>query len=213
VETYQPDDQVERLKAWWKQYGNALIAGVIIGIVLLFGGKYWQQHKATQAEVASRLYQALLGQLSPATLAEAKKIVDQLKHDHAGTPYAGKAALMVARLQFDAGQTDVAMIELRWAEKHATEAATGHAARLKLARLLADQGKIDEAMALAGEKKAAGFESEYAELRGDLLMTQKKPDEARTAYAEAVQAAGQGPYARVLQMKLDNLGAPAERKP
>jgi hypothetical protein len=50
LEDYNPVDQLANLKAWWKQYGNALIVGIVIGLVLLAGGNYWKQYKIKRAE-------------------------------------------------------------------------------------------------------------------------------------------------------------------
>ena len=57
MEAYNPDDQLASLKNWWKQYGKALIAGVVIGLLLLAGGNYWKQYKIKRAETAS-LYES-----------------------------------------------------------------------------------------------------------------------------------------------------------
>ena len=52
-----------------------------------------------------------------------------------------------------------------------------------------------------------GFVSEYHELRGDILVAKNQPAEARPAYALALEKIAPGSsYARVLKMKLDNIG-------
>ena len=52
-----------------------------------------------------------------------------------------------------------------------------------------------------------GFEPEYYEVRGDLLLASDDGSSARDAYREAVRHAGGFGYLRLLTMKLDDLGS------
>ena len=70
-----------------------------------------------------------------------------------------------------------------------------------------DSGNKDAALALLNVKDEGGFESEYEELRGDIYLAKGQRDEARAAYREALKHLTEGsPYARILNMKLDDLG-------
>ena len=53
MSAYTEQEELEKLKAWWKNYGPALLIGVVIGVALLFGNKYWKEHKERQREEAS----------------------------------------------------------------------------------------------------------------------------------------------------------------
>lgn len=209
MDAYNPDDQLANLKTWWKQYGQALIAGVIIGVLLLVGANYWKQHKVKRAETASLLYQGLLTDLQhkpDAAAAAATKLIQ----DYAATPYAGKAALLLARLRFDAKDIPATREHLEWAMKNATETSVQHAARLRLGRLLLDQGDIAAAQELVKVKDMHGFTSEYEELKGDLLLAQGDRSGARRAYQAAIDSLVRGSaYGQVLNMKRDNLGPDA----
>jgi predicted negative regulator of RcsB-dependent stress response len=208
LEIYTPDDQLANLKAWWKQYGPALIAGVVIGGLLLGGGNYWKQYKTKRAEAASQLYEILLADLQqgkPETLtATATKLIQ----DYEATPYAGKAALLLARSRFDARDMAGTRQHLEWAMQNATEISVQHSARLRLGRLLLDQGDTEAALALAHVKETDGFASEYEELKGDGLLAKGDRPAARRAYQAAIAALARGSsYAQALSMKRDNLGA------
>ena len=96
---------------------------------------------------------------------------------------------------------------LRWAADNATDPGTRHSARLRLARLLAVDGELDAALALINIQDTAGFESSYAELRGDLLAAKGDRQGAREAYKVAIEQLDPGSaYLPVLNMKLDDLG-------
>ena len=82
-------------------------------------------------------------------------------------------------------------------------------ARERLARVLLDQGQPDEALArLDGASDISGFESRYAEVRGDIYFSQGREDEARAAYLEALDKleAGIGDRNKLV-MKLESMGA------
>lgn len=208
MDTYTPDDQLASLKAWWKQYGTALIAGVVIGGLLLGGGAYWKQYKNKRAEAASQLYERLLADLQQPKPETLTATATTLMQDYEATPYAGKAALLLARLRFDANDMPGTRQYLEWAIHNATESVVQHSARLRLGRLLLDQGDTEAAQALASIKETDGFSSEYEELKGDVWLAKGDRNAARRAYQAAIAAlVRDSSYAQLLGMKRDNLGA------
>lgn len=210
MDTYNSDDQVARIKAWWKQYGKSLIAGAIIGIVLLAGLNYWKQHRQHRAEEASRLYDGLLAEVQLGKSDAALAVADRLMQDFSATPYAGKAALFAARLRFDSQDLAGARRSLEWAVQNAREPAVYHSARLRLGRLMLDQGEPDAMLKLIAGNDRDGFASEYEELQGDALLAKGDRDGARHAYQKAIETLGRGTsYEKILRMKLDNLGPEA----
>ena len=207
MEAYNPDDQLASLKNWWKQYGKALIAGVIIGLLLLAGGNYWRQYKIKRAETASLLYESLLTDLQQGKSDSVSAAATKLMQDYEATPYAGKSALLMARLRFDAKDVAGMRTHLEWAMKNATEVAVQHSARLRLGRLLLDQGETAAVLALVNIKDTNGFVSEYEELKADALLAQGDRDGARRAYQAAIENTPRASsYLQALTMKRDNLG-------
>ena len=43
------DEKAEELKAWWKENGTSVIAGVALTIGGMFGYQQWQQYKLDQS--------------------------------------------------------------------------------------------------------------------------------------------------------------------
>lgn len=210
MEVYSPDDQVAKLKAWWNQYGASLVVGVVIGVVLLGGLKYWQHYRVQRAEAASPLYQGLLHDIASGRKDAARAAATKLMQDYDGTPYAGKAALLLARLRFDAGDLAGARESLEWAMNKASESAVQHSARLRLGRLLLDQKDIDGALALTAINDRTGFESEYEELKGDALLAKGDRGGAYQAYQAALDKLPRSSgYGRLLAMKRDNVSPEA----
>jgi predicted negative regulator of RcsB-dependent stress response len=207
LDAYNPDDQLATLKTWWKQYGKALIAGVAIGALVLGGLNYWKLYKTRRAETASLLYEALLTDVQQGKADNISTTATKLVREYAATPYAGKAALLLARQQFDAKDPAGARQQLEWAIKNATETAVQHTARLRLGRLLLDQGDKDGALVLTNVKDMQGFVSAYDELRGDVLLAKGDRSGARAAYQAALDHLPPGSsYGPTLAMKRDDLG-------
>jgi predicted negative regulator of RcsB-dependent stress response len=90
-------------------------------------------------------------------------------------------------------------------------------AKVRLASVLLEENKHDEALKLLDQVKDDGFASMAADLRGDILASQGRRDEARAAYQNAVEkASDRSPLKALSQAKLDAAGGstakPAEKK-
>jgi predicted negative regulator of RcsB-dependent stress response len=80
-------------------------------------------------------------------------------------------------------------------------------ARLRLAGLLLDDKKYDEALKLLSVKPVDAYAALYADLRADVLTAQGKTAEARAAYQVALDKSDAGSqYRRLIELKLDALG-------
>lgn len=208
--SYDTNEEVERLQAWWKAYGGAVIMGIVLGGLLLAGITYWRHHKQEQAQAASALYTQLETDLASKNVAAVETAAARLVNDFAATPYAGKAALILAQQKFAANDIAGARAQLQWALDNAKEPALRHVARLRLARVLLAHNEAEAAARLLEVKDRAGFEAEYEDLKGDVFHRQGKADVARAAYAAARAALpANAAYARVLEMKHDAIAPEA----
>ncbi|HEX7044750.1 MAG TPA: tetratricopeptide repeat protein [Burkholderiales bacterium] len=205
---YSDQDELEKLKEWWKNYGGALVLGVVLGLALLFGNKYWQEYREKQRMEASELYAEMLEQAQGAKRDAARASGSRLLAEYARTPYAGMAALLLARLSVEANDMAAARGHLEWAIANADDPAVVHTARLRLGQLHVASGEYEAALALANAaKEAPGFEAEYLELKGDAYAGMRRIAEARAAYREALEKlAPQSAGRQLLEMKLDDLG-------
>ena len=214
VETYNAHDQGEAVKKWLQDNGSAIVMGLVIAFGGLFGFKQWQNWQETNRQQASYEFEVMNQQLAQNQLDAAMDNFQILKDDHGKSPYASMAALQMARARLEANQADLAIGLYEYVVENGYPKAMKVVARERLARVLLDQGQPAEAMtALQGADDITGFESRYAEVRGDILFAQGRSDEASAAYLEALDAleAGAGDRARLV-MKLESLGAevPAE---
>ena len=80
-------------------------------------------------------------------------------------------------------------------------------ARLRLAAVLLDAKKYDEALKLLDDNKDDAFLALTADRRGDIFAAQNKSAEARAAYKLALEKLpATSPLRQVTQIKLDALG-------
>jgi predicted negative regulator of RcsB-dependent stress response len=206
VSAYTEQEELEKFKAWWKEYGNAVVFGALLGIALLAGNRFWNNYTEQRLYEASELYEQMLEDVSQKRQDSARETGSKLATDYSSTPYGGMAALLLARLEFDAGNQTDARKRLHWAMENGRDSATVHTARLRLAQLMAAAGEAESALALLDIKDRSGFAAAYEELRGDLLVAINQLDEARIAYRAALaEIAADSAYQQILKMKLDNL--------
>jgi predicted negative regulator of RcsB-dependent stress response len=91
--------------------------------------------------------------------------------------------------------------------EHAKEDELRDVARLRLARVLIDEKKPDEALKLLEAKHGDSFTGLYADVKGDVLLAQGKRQEARAAYQVALDKSdAASPLRQIIQLKLDAVG-------
>ena len=203
----QEQEQLDTLKAWWKENGNRLLGMLLIVVVAMGGWRGWQYYQSKQSSEAATLYAGFLQQLESN---DAKRINDAaaaVMDKYATTGYAARAALLAAQVNEQGKEAARAKTQLQWVIDHAAEAGLKDVARLRLAAVLLDEKNYAEAMKLLEAKHPASFDGLYADLRGDVLSAQGKTDEARSAYKLAYEKTdAKSMYRNMIQMKMDALG-------
>jgi predicted negative regulator of RcsB-dependent stress response len=204
----EEQEQVEELKAWWKQHG-ALISALVLGIALAFAGwQGWRWYQASQASQASVLYDTVA---KAAQANDAKALRDAagtLVESYPRTLYASMGALVAARYYFDRNDLKSAKAQLQWVMERSPSEDFRDLARLRLAAVLLDEKAYDEALKLLEAKPAAAYEAHYAALRGDILLAKNQIEPAKAAYQLAVEKSDKkdGAFHESVRMRLEALG-------
>jgi len=203
----EEQEQLEDLKAWWKQYGTYVAAGlsVLAAVVVVVQGWRWYQHN--QAEQASVLYQAVSQAGRNNDVAKAKDPTTQIEERFAGTAYAPRAAMLYAKLLYDAGDRAGARAQLQWVIDHSGEEELKSIARFRLAEALLDDKQYDEALRTLDVRTDEAFAGLFADLKGDIFLAAGKAAEAKAAYQLALaKLDAKSPYRNYVQVKFDALG-------
>lgn len=209
----EEQEQLDQLKAFWKQYGNLItwtLTIVLAGFAAWNGWNWWQREQAVKA---AAMFDELQKAADAGDAAKTAGIFNDLKERFGGTTFAQQGGLVTAKVQADKGQADAAATTLGWVADKAGEGEYQTVARLRLAGLLADQKKYDEALKQLDGATAPEFAALVADRRGDILLAQGKTEEAKTAFRKAWDTMDAGiQYRRLIDAKLTALGAapPAE---
>jgi len=203
----EEQEQLDSLKHFWADYGRLIVTAVVAFVVGVGAIQGWKYYQRTQAAEASIEFGKLDEAVAKGDINEIRNVGGEIVDRYPRTPYAPMAALVVAKAERDAGELDAAASRLEWAVQHASSEEVGMLARLRLAAILLDQKKFDEALKLLDEKVTQAFVALYSDLRGDVLVEQGKVAEARAAYQQALDKSEEtSGWRNVVQIKIDALG-------
>ena len=208
----EEQEQIAELKHFWNRWGN-LISWLLIAIMGGFaawnGWQYWQRQQAIEA---AAMKDAVDQAVATGDWALADRAAQDLKDQFPKTHAASAAQLMAAKWSMDQHKVDQALAHLRWVASHSPDPGQVSLARLRLAGILLDQGKIDEARAALTEQPATpGFESLFEDRLGDIALKANQSKEAVAHYTKAHQHP-QIPDSlkQVVSVKLAALGVDAD---
>lgn len=202
-------EQVERLFAWWRENWAWLLSGIALGLLILIGWFWWTGKKEASAEQAALLYRQLVAASDRNDFGRMEGLREQIDKDYASTPYADQGRLLVARMYVETGEYEKAATLLREVADEGKDVELRAVAQVRLARVLIQLDKPDEALALLKPDAAGGFTAIQQDVRGDAYFAKGDMEAARVAYAAALAAApALSPDERqVVELKLQDLAA------
>jgi len=209
VDVYTTEDQqLEAIKRWWKKNGTSTVVGILIALAIVIGGRTWISQQHSNAEVASAKYDTMIKAMEQGMNDIALEQSAGLIGQFSDTPYAALAALASAKIKLAQGESLAARTHLQWAIANAQSLAVKQVARVRLARVMLNDGNQQQALALLGEVDAGSFVTSFEELKGDIFISMSQPEKARQAYDKALDASDANAVGRdLLRMKIDDLGS------
>lgn len=203
----EEQEQLDQLKAFWKQYGNLISSALIVvfGTIAAYNGyQYWQRSKAAQA---STMYDEVERAAQSGDVAKLDRAFSDMKDKFGNTSYAQQAGLLAAKQFQDKGNADSAKAALTWVAGNATDDSYKAIARLRLAAVLFETKAYDEALKQVDGSFPKEFTGLVADRRGDILSAQGKKIEARAEYEKAYKTLDERTeYRRLVEVKLNSLG-------
>jgi predicted negative regulator of RcsB-dependent stress response len=204
----EEQEQIDEIKAWWKQYGGLVLLVAVVALLTVAGMRGWSWYQSKQGLEAGELYTQLQGAMGANDPKKVQDIAAVITDRYKRTGYAAFAALAAAKAAADSGDLAAAKSRLQWAIDNARDNETKDIARLRMAAVLLDEKNYDEALKLVETQHGDTFSALYADLKGDVLVAQGKPQEARAAYQTALdKSESKSGYRALVQVKLDALGA------
>lgn len=203
----EEQEQVDELKAWWKQHGNKvtmLLAAFVLSVV---GWNGWQSYQARQSNEASALFDVLRKEVSTNNVKGIRGVAGQIIDKYPRTAYAVDAAMFAAKANFETGDAKSAKAQYQWVIDHAKQDQSKDLAHMRLAVVLVDEKNYAEALKQLEAKHDAAFDPLFNDLKGDVYALQGNAKDARVAYQAAIAALTKDtPFKSYLQVKLDALG-------
>ena len=128
------------------------LGGIVLGLALLGGWRYWQSYTTQRAEEAAAVFAEY--QAAGSNTEAAQAAFERLVSEHKRSPYTLQARLLEAKSSVEAEEFDEAAEQLRAVVRDSKDDELAHVARLRLARVLIQQGKHEEAVDLLKPEKA-----------------------------------------------------------
>ena len=186
MEDLTDNEREEQLRRWWSENWLWIIGGIALGLALLGGWQYWQKSQAESAEQDEAAYLSVIDALGRDQRDQATARAKELRNRHPNSPYADQADLALARMAVDRREFDDAATRLRAVMDGSKDPELRHVARTRLARVLLEQGKHDECLALLDPATAGAFAPLYREVRGDAYAAKGDAKAARSEYDAAL---------------------------
>ncbi len=201
-------EQIDELRKWWNANGKSMLSGLLIGLVILFGYRYWQSVIESKAESASINYQHFLERAAAGPSDEVRSIGKAVIEGYPDSAYARLTALLLARIEVEDKKPAEAKKQLHWIIDNGRDSELVSVARGRLAQILLSEGNAEGAWDEISKNATASKTEMFAELKGDVLSALGKRAEARSMYSQAITAVGAvGGDPGYLELKRDALGA------
>ena len=198
-------EQIEKMRAWWSEYGWYVVGGIALGAIILFGINFYQSRQAEDAVAASVLYDEITEHVTNGNLEAAEAAAGRLDGDYRNSSYAAQSKLAMARLYMDKNRDQDAAEALNALLAMGGFEHLKSVARVRLAKILLYQGKPEEVLSLLEGRDDQAFAALYAEERGDAYVALGRYDEAREAYQAALSEGQQSVDQGLIQLKLLDL--------
>ncbi|MDX1515665.1 MAG: tetratricopeptide repeat protein [Woeseiaceae bacterium] len=203
-------EQLERMRTWWSDYGNYVIAGIVLGAAILFGINHYQTTQRDAELAASALYDRLTDEIVDGSVETAEAIAGEIDADYGDSAYATQAKLAMARLYMDQNRDEDAADALRDLLAADAPGPFTHIARIRLAKIYLYQDKAEEVVELLQGQASEAFAARYAESLGDAYVALGRFAEAREAYERALDEPPQGATVDQSFVRLKLIDLPVE---
>ena len=198
------EEQLAKLKGWWETNGLLLVGAVVIAVSGVVGWRWYEDSSAEKTARASDLYADFLIGEGPAQ----QTILDTLASELPETTYHTFAILQQAHDRMVAEDFAGTEEALRRALATKPERIIADLIRLRLARLLQQLDRSDEALTVIADVRSAGFRPQVAELKGDIHLAKGERALAHEAYNAALIDLTDGSQRPLLELKAADTADP-----
>ena len=205
AEYFSDEEQLDRLKTWWRENGRSVIVAVVLAVGGFAGWGWYDSARVEEMQAASDAYESYREAAGEAREAMATL----LTAEYGDTSYATFSLLYQAKEALDADDIEAAVDIFRQVDSPDTHPLLRDIARVRLARLLWAQGDAEAALGVLAEVTNQGFRAQVLELKGDIHILQGERALAHEAYLAAARETGEGDQRPILDIKVEDTAPPA----
>lgn len=205
IEGYETEEQqVEAIKGWWKENGNTLIIGAVVGLAGLWGWRFYNDSVITGQERASQAYSDMLVKFE--AQGEDKDFADisAFVNDNIDNSYGVLASLLLAKEAVVQQDFKLAQTQLAQLQGQNSYAPLNAVINLRLARVQFELGEYEQALTTLALISEKNFLAKAYQVKGSIYLKQNELDKARSAFQDAINAS-QGRVDPILQLQFDDL--------
>ena len=210
IEGYETEEQqVDAIKQWWKDNGNTLVIGAVVGLAGLWGWRFYNDSVIEGQEKASQAYNDMLVQFeaqgSDAQLDNLQLFITE----NSDSNYAVLASLLLAKEAVAKQDFDLAKTQLTQLQSQNSYAPLNPLINLRLARVEVELGQFDDALSTLAMITEEGFVAKAEQVKGNVYLKQGDANNARVAFQSAIDASN-GRIDPILQLQFDDLALATE---
>ncbi|MBR7778196.1 YfgM family protein [Undibacterium rugosum] len=203
----EEQEQLDTLKATWKQYGNLITWTLIAALGSYAGWVQWNNYQRNQSGQASQLFEELSKSVAAKDAQKIQRVAADMKEKYPSTNYAAMAALTTAKAAYEASDLKTAKANLQWVIDSGKNEEYKALAKIRLAGVLLDEKAYEEALKVLSVEFPAELQAEVADRKADILVAQGNTAEAKKSYQLALdKMTDKSPAKQMVQLKLDALG-------
>jgi Uncharacterized protein conserved in bacteria len=176
--------ELQLLQDWWKKYSSFAIGVMLLTVVLSVAYHYHGRRAISYQQQAASFYNNMFSALVGGKQDEYVQLGTQLIKDYPNSIYAGLASLLLAKSNLLSGEVELAEARLSFVVDKVKETKIRQIARLRLARVLIDRERFQEALSLLSKIDDDGYLNKVSELRADALLGLGKTKEAHELYLQ-----------------------------
>lgn len=196
------EEQVQEIKEFLAKTWKIIVAVIVIGLLAVWGWRYWQSHQSGKMVDASDQYELLISKLNPADPASVDQLVTFAKDNN--NIYSVFANLKAAQFYVEVRKDYTGAETLLADAIKKTDAEPVQAIiNIRIARLQYQLEKYDDSLASLAKVTDESWAASVNDIRGDVLVKMKKYAEACDAYQVALASSPTPELDVNLKMKLN----------
>jgi predicted negative regulator of RcsB-dependent stress response len=212
IEGYETEEQqVDAIKQWWKDNGNTLVIGAVVGLAGLWGWRFYNDSVVEGQEAVSQAYSDMLVEFETQGAEADLDNIQSFITANNESNYAVLASLLLAKeavgkKDFTLAKTQ--LIQLQGKNKYAP---LNPLINLRLARVELELGQLTDALSTLALISEEGFMAKADQVKGTVYLKQGDVNNARIAFQSAIDAS-KGRVDPILQLQFDDIAIATENE-